>query len=92
LKEEEWGHVLLQEGRRAWRILQAGTGSGAISLGSQGLIWHTAEQQKALLAAEALLCLATACGAANCLAKKPGRAHPEDIRRLKEEVQVEVVE
>lgn len=36
--------------------------------------------------------LAAACGAANCLAEGPGRARPEDIRSLKEEIHVEVLE
>ncbi len=36
--------------------------------------------------------LAAACGAANCLAEGPGRARADDIARLKEEIQAEIVQ
>lgn len=47
--------------------------------------------QKGLEPAESVR-LATACGAANCLADTPGRARAEDIARLKEEVEVRTLE
>jgi 1-phosphofructokinase family hexose kinase len=37
------------------------------------------------------LCLAAACGSANCLAEGPGRARASDIARLKKEIQVELL-
>jgi 1-phosphofructokinase family hexose kinase len=54
-EEAEWLSGLVIEGPSSAGevlkvILKGGTGSGAISLGSQGLIWHTAEQQKTFYA------------------------------------------
>ena len=43
------------------------------------------------LSPEETIRLAAACGAANCLADSPGRARADDIRRLQQEVRVEIL-
>jgi 1-phosphofructokinase family hexose kinase len=42
------------------------------------------------LSPEESLCLAAACGAANCLAEAPGRVKAADIQRFQKEVRIEV--
>jgi 1-phosphofructokinase family hexose kinase len=99
-------------------MLRAGAVAGAISLGSQGMLWR-APNEKALLAKvpavagrsavgsgdSALaafayaaqermspgdaLCLAAACGVANCLAELPGRASAAEIAQMKDRVHIE---
>ena len=43
------------------------------------------------MSAEETLRLAAACGAANCLAESPGNVQAAEIRRLQEEVQIEIL-
>lgn len=62
-----------------------------VGSGDSTLAGFAFAEQQGLEAAESLR-LATACGAANCLAEGPGRARAEDIERLSKEIRPEIVQ
>jgi 1-phosphofructokinase family hexose kinase len=67
------------------------TGRSTVGSGDSTLAGFAFAEQQGLEAAESL-CLAAACGAANCLAEEAGRARAEDIERLTKEIRSEIVQ
>ena len=104
------------------QMLRKGAGAGAISLGSEGLVWGSRSEPQTLVAripkqsstscvgsGDATLAgfafaaeqgwspqesvrIAAACGVANCIAEGPGRARATDIARLKQEIDLEILQ
>jgi fructose-1-phosphate kinase PfkB-like protein len=67
------------------------TGRSTVGSGDSTLAGFAFPEHQGLEAAESL-CLAAACGAANCLAGEPERARADDITRLKKEIHAEIVQ
>lgn len=66
-------------------------GRSTVGSGDSTLAGFAFAEHEGLEAGESL-CLAAACGAANCLADGPGLARADDIERLKKEIHVEIVQ
>ena len=67
------------------------TGRSTVGSGDSTIAGFAFAEHQGLEPAESL-CLAAACGAANCLAEGPGLARAEDIERLKKEIHAEIVQ
>jgi len=94
------GAITLGAGGLIWRsanektLFAAGPELAArscVGSGDATLAGFAFAAQQGLTAAESV-CLAAACGAANCLADGPGRARAEDIARMKKEINARTVQ